>query len=109
MNVVLIGMSGAGKSTIGVLLAKALGMDYVDTDILMQQHEGRFNRLAEKNGIISKEEAMQVLKSVASRHENDHKTSTLWSLIYDMSDGDIQITMGANYEKRYDFNLRIKK
>ncbi len=41
MNIILIGMPGAGKSTLGVLVAKALGMDFVDTDIIIQQHEGR--------------------------------------------------------------------
>lgn len=40
-NIVLIGMSGAGKSTLGVLLAKALAKSFVDTDILIQQSEGR--------------------------------------------------------------------
>ena len=37
----MIGMPGAGKSTLGVLLAKALGMDFVDTDIMIQQRENR--------------------------------------------------------------------
>lgn len=36
-NVVLIGMPGAGKSTVGVLLAKTLLMDFTDTDLLIQK------------------------------------------------------------------------
>lgn len=39
-NIVLIGMPGAGKSTLGVVLAKILGMDFVDGDILIQNQAG---------------------------------------------------------------------
>lgn len=40
-NIILIGMPGAGKSTVGVVLAKTLGMDFVDTDLIIQQNTGR--------------------------------------------------------------------
>ncbi len=38
-NIILIGMPGAGKSTIGVILAKQSARDYVDTDVLIQLAE----------------------------------------------------------------------
>ena len=40
-NFVLIGMPGAGKSTVGVILAKALGMQFIDTDLLIQERAAR--------------------------------------------------------------------
>ncbi|OPZ26013.1 MAG: Shikimate kinase [Lentisphaerae bacterium ADurb.BinA184] len=40
-NLVLIGMPGVGKSTVGVLLAKADSREFVDTDVVVQAREGR--------------------------------------------------------------------
>ena len=40
-SVILIGMPGAGKSTIGVLLAKELGLGFLDTDLSIQLREGK--------------------------------------------------------------------
>ena len=40
-NIILIGMPTAGKSTLGVVLAKTLGYDYIDTDLLIQHRTGQ--------------------------------------------------------------------
>ena len=40
-NVILIGMPGCGKSTVGVVLAKALGMDFIDADLVIQRSAGK--------------------------------------------------------------------
>jgi len=39
-NITLIGMPGSGKSTVGVLLAKLLGCQFLDVDLLIQEREG---------------------------------------------------------------------
>lgn len=50
-NIVLIGVPGAGKSTIGVILAKTLGMKFVDTDIVIQEQTGRLlQEIIDKDG-----------------------------------------------------------
>lgn len=52
MNIILIGMPGSGKSTVGVILAKSLGVDFIDTDLLIQRREKRLLQdIIDKDGI----------------------------------------------------------
>ena len=80
-NIVLIGMPGAGKSTIGVILAKQSARDYVDTDVLIQ--------LAEKMSLqqILDEAGYMELRRIEERvllelHCQNHIIATGGSAVY---------------------------
>lgn len=50
-NIILIGMPGSGKSTVGVILAKQLALGFVDTDLLIQAGQGRsLQRIVDSDG-----------------------------------------------------------
>ena len=51
-NLILVGMPASGKSTIGVILAKVIGYDFIDSDLLIQREEGkRLSEIIEEKGI----------------------------------------------------------
>lgn len=54
MNLLLIGMPGCGKSTLGVLLAKTMGLQFIDTDLLIQKQEGRLlQQVIDEDGLAA--------------------------------------------------------
>jgi shikimate kinase len=79
--ITLIGMPGCGKSTVGVVLAKASGKDFIDTDILIQEHEGELlQNIINHNGIehFKKIEA----KALTELSKNNCVIATGGSAIY---------------------------
>ena len=51
-NVILIGMPAVGKSTVGVVVAKRLGFEFIGTDLLIQKQEGKLLKdIIEERGI----------------------------------------------------------
>lgn len=81
-NVVLIGMPGVGKSTVGVLLAKRLGYGFLDTDILIQTREKKtLKQLIDQLGLdgFCRIEADYILSVDLS----EHVIATGGSVVYD--------------------------
>lgn len=80
-NIVLIGMPGVGKSTAGVILAKRLNMNFIDTDIYIQQQTGQsLQRLIADRGLKAFCELEARL--IAALDVENHVIATGGSVIY---------------------------
>jgi shikimate kinase len=80
-NIVLIGMPSAGKSTVGVVLSKAAGLSFIDTDLIIQENEKRLlqNVIAEDGISYFLDAEERVLLSLTAEH---HVIATGGSVIY---------------------------
>jgi shikimate kinase len=80
-NIVLVGMPGVGKTTIGVLLAERLGYGFLDTDILMQTLEGRtLQKIITAKGLDGFRRIEE--KTILSLSTTSHVISTGGSVVY---------------------------
>ena len=81
-NIIFIGMSAAGKSTIGVVAAKRLGYEFIDTDLLIQKREKRLlKEILEQEG---NERFLEIENEVNSTLEADRAViSPGGSVIYE--------------------------
>lgn len=81
MNYTLIGMPASGKSTIGVILAKKLGYEFIDSDIVIQRQTGKkLSTLIEElgpDGFVEKEDEINL-----SINPTDTVISTGGSAVY---------------------------
>ena len=80
-NIVLIGMPGAGKSTVGVILAKVMGYHFIDSDLLIQDQEKCLLReIIERDGL---EGLIAIEEQVNCNIKADHAViATGGSVIY---------------------------
>jgi len=80
-NIVLIGMPGVGKSTVGVILAKVLGYQFVDSDLVIQKEEGKL--LKEIIAQVGPEGFIEVENRINASLETEHSViATGGSVVY---------------------------
>ena len=102
-NIILIGMPGAGKSTIGVVLAKKLGFDFIDSDLVIQnQYKKVLQELINEYGTDGFEKiGSAIYGEEAMEHFNNIGTIVYLNLPYE----EIEQRLG-NLEER---GVTIKK
>lgn len=129
-NIILIGMPGAGKSTVGVILAKTLGYEFIDTDLIIQKRErsllqalinkqgmetfldlesaavqsvqGEQMVIATGGSVIYKEEAMKHLKSLGTLIFLDVPYKEIERRIHNITTRGIAIKGGATLKDMFD-------
>lgn len=80
-NIVLIGMPGSGKSTVGVILAKMTARDFVDTDVLIQKEQGRsLQDIVDRDGYLKLREIEE--KTISKLECRNHVIATGGSAVY---------------------------
>jgi len=83
-NLILIGMPGAGKSTVGLLLAKYANLEFLDTDLLLEIQEGRYlQEIVDQDGYLGMRAAEERL--ILSLACQNHVIATGGSVIYSAS------------------------
>ena len=80
-NVVLIGMPGSGKSTVGVVLAKQTARGFIDTDVIIQTSEGRpLQEIVDRDGYMAlRRIEKKILQGISLRN---HVIATGGSAVY---------------------------
>ena len=134
-NIVLIGMPGCGKSTVGVVLAKALGYRFVDSDLVIQERTGQllseiielkgleeFNRIeneinasldyhrtviATGGSVVYGQEAMEHFKSIGQIVYLQLSYETLCERIGDLAARGVSIHEGQTFQELYEERLPL--
>ncbi len=82
-NIVLIGMPGVGKSTVGVILAKVLGYQFIDADLVIQKRENRLlHEIISEEGLEGFLKAEENANVYIAQNEEKSIVATGGSVVY---------------------------